>query len=425
MKLKVDLLIKNINQLINPANDFMVRGSQMCSLRLAKNIWLASIGEEIVFLGKEEDFLQNYTTDSSTKEIAGEHFVVLPGFIDPHTHLPFGGTRQDEFQLKLQGVSYQEIARQGGGIKKTVRQTREISLADLIDLCSQRVQEMLLQGTTTIEAKSGYGLNKESEIKQLEALRAVRQIQPIDIVTTFMGAHDIPEEFSNRNQQYLDYLLNEVAPEIKAKGLAEFCDIFCEDGYFTYEESRNYMKKMHQLGFKLKMHADEFTSNQAAALAAELQCFSCEHLIAITAEEINRLAASRTCAILLPGVSFFLKLNKYAPARELIAQDAIVALGTDFNPGSSMISSQLFIFWLAIFELGMTLEEAINAVTINAAYSIDRSATCGSLIPGKKMDLLLLEIPDYQYLAYHPGRNPVHSVIKSGEIVVSNYQLNS
>jgi imidazolonepropionase len=238
-----------------------------------------------------------------------------------------------------------------------------------------------------------------------------------------MGAHEIPEEYKGKNKGFLDYLIDNVIPTVKERDLAEFVDIFCEEGVFSYEEAEYYFDKIEPYGFKIKLHADEFTSNNAALLAVKKNAVSAEHLIAMTDDEIDAIAASNTASVFLPGVSFFLKLGKYAPIRAVIEKNGIVALGSDFNPGSSMISSQLFIFHLGIFNMGLTIEEAINTVTINAAYAIDRQGRVGSIALGKKMDLLLMDIPDYSYLAYHIGINPIHTILKSGEVVVKNRQL--
>ena len=420
--IEVSLLIKNIKELVNPAAHSVVRGNHLNSIKVSHDVWIGASAEHISFIGHEQDFGNNCTLADDAIVIDASHFVALPGLVDPHTHLPFAGSRQDEFRQKLQGVSYLDIARKGGGIKGTVRQTREIGSDELIAVCENRLDQFLAAGTTTVEAKSGYGLDFESEIKQLEVLAALRHFHPVDIVPTFLGAHDIPEEYQGRNRQYLDYLIQTALPEVKRRKLAEFVDIFCEDGYFSPEDTQYYLDAATELGFKLKVHADEFTSNGAAKIAADNNAVSAEHLIAMTADEISAIAASNTTCVFLPGVSFFLKLEKYAPAREVISKNGIVALGSDFNPGSSMISSQLFIFHLAIFQMGLTIEEALNMITINAAYAVNRQDQVGSIAVGKKMDLLLLDIPDYSYIAYHLGINPVHSVIKSGELVLSNRQ---
>jgi imidazolonepropionase len=419
----VDCVVKNIGQLVNPGSDRVVRGQESNTLRLQKNICIGAQKGIIQFIGSEGDFKRQCRMEVAGKEIDAQGFVALPGFVDPHTHLPFAGTRQDEFQLKLQGVSYQEIASRGGGIKGTVRKTRAISRQDLIQVCQQRLDLMLLSGTTTLEAKSGYGLDRETELKQLEVLQTLPTMHPLTIVPTFMGAHEIPDEYAGNSRAYLDFVLNDVLPMVAEKKLAEFVDIFCEDGYFSVANAEDYLRAAAARGFKIKLHADEFTSNGAAALAARLQARSAEHLIAITDDEIAEIAPSDTACVLLPGVSFFLRLGRYAPAQKILAANGIVALGSDFNPGSSMISSQLFIFQLAVFQMRLPIEQALNAVTINAAYAIDRQNSVGSLAVGKKMDLLLLDIPDYQYLAYHPGINPIHTVIKSGKVVVENGRI--
>jgi imidazolonepropionase len=423
MKITVDTLVRNIGQLVNPGADRAVRGREMNSLRILEKACIGASRGKIRFIGMERDLGRLGRLEKGGVEIDAAGCVALPGLVDPHTHLPFAGTRQDEFQLKLQGVSYQEIARRGGGIKGTVRKTREIGLPELVASCRKRLDQMLQCGTTTVEAKSGYGLDLETELKQLRSLRSLADCHPVSIVPTFMGAHEIPEEFRDRRREYLDLLLADVLPQVERERLAEFVDIFCEDGYFSYEDAEYYLVRAAARGFKIKIHADEFSSNNAAELAARLGAVSAEHLIAIRETEIAAIAASDTACVLLPGVSFFLRLGRYAPAQKIIDAGGIVALGTDFNPGSSMISSQLFVFHLAVFQMGMTIEQALNAVTINAAYAIDRQHRVGSLDEGKELDLLLLDIPDYQYLAYHPGINPVRTVLKAGKLVLVDRQI--
>jgi len=382
--IEINILIKNVKELINPPQNNVVRGNDLNSLKVSHKVWLGATGEYITFIGFEDDFNKNCVLSKDAIVIDGSDFVLIPGMVDPHTHLPFAGTRQDEFRLKLQGVTYQEIAEKGGGIKATVRKTREIDSNDLIALCEKRLDQILLSGTTTLEAKSGYGLDEESEIKQLEAISAVDSFHPIDLVPTFLGAHEIPEEYKNRNKEYLDLLINRVMPRIKERGLAEFVDIFCENGYFSFDDADYFIDHAIKAGFKIKIHTDEFTSNQGALLAVKKNAVSAEHLVAMTEEEIKAIAGSDTSCIFLPGVSFFLKMEKYAPVREVIRENGIVALGTDFNPGSSMISSLLFIFYLGIYKMGLTIEEAFNAVTINAAYAINRQDKVGSIAMGKK-----------------------------------------
>jgi imidazolonepropionase len=279
---------------------------------------------------------------------------------------------------------------------------------------------MLLTGTTTVEAKSGYGLNIEDEIKQLEVLRDLAALHPVDIVPTFMGAHDVPPEYRDRREEYVRLLVDALIPEVSKRGLAEFFDIFCEPGAFSIEETRALVQAAKAAGFKIKVHADEFVTLGGAELAAEVGAASAEHLIAVSDEGIARLAASDTAAIILPGVSFFLMMDKRAPARRLIDAGAAVALATDFNPGSSHLSSMPFVLQLGVFTLGMTVEEAVNACTGNAAFAVGRHGSVGSLEVGKKMDLVLCDIPGYVSLAYELGRNPVRVVLKNGRVVVQD-----
>jgi imidazolonepropionase len=279
---------------------------------------------------------------------------------------------------------------------------------------------MLLSGTTTVEAKSGYGLNLEDEIKQLEALRQAAARHPVDVVPTFMGAHDVAPEYRDRRADYVRLLVDTIVPEVRRRGLAEFFDIFCEPGAFTLEETRTLAAAARASGFKVKVHADEFVSLGGAELAADAGAVSAEHLIAVSEAGIARLAGSETAAILLPGVPFFLMMDKKAPARRLVDAGAAVALASDFNPGSSHISSMAFVLQLGVFTLGLTVEEAICACTANAAYALRRHDAVGSLEPGKKADVLLCDIPGHVSLAYEAGRNPVRTVIKNGTIVVED-----
>jgi imidazolonepropionase len=421
--IEISLLVKNIKSLINPASNRVIRGKELNSIKISHDVWLGASAENISFIGHQVDFQKNCRLSPNAVVIDGSDFVVFPGLVDPHSHLPFAGTRQDEFRLKLQGISYQEIARKGGGIKGTVKKSREISYDDLIDQCETRLDQILASGTTTLEAKSGYGLDKDTELKQLEVIKALNSFHPIDLVPTFLGAHEIPEEYRGGSREFLEFLVTRVMPAVKERKLAEFVDIFCEDGYFSYDEAEYYIDKALEHNFRIKIHADEFSSNNAALLAVKKKAVSAEHLIAMSDEEIEAISASNTSCIFLPGVSFFLKMKKYAPARKVIEKNGIVALGSDFNPGSSMISSMLFIFYLGVYKLELTIEEAINAVTINAAYAIDRQDSVGSIELGKKMDVLLMDIPDYSYLAYHIGIDPIHTVIKSGEVVLKDRKL--
>jgi imidazolonepropionase len=343
--------------------------------------------------------------------------------VDPHTHLPFAGSREDEFNLRVKGYTYQQLAQQGLGIQTTVNATRQASEEELLSLCLARLDSMLAHGTTTVEAKSGYGLNKKDELKQLRVLKKANEEHPVDIVSTFMGAHEVPKEYKNRKAEYINLLIQEIMPEVKDQDIAEFFDVFCEEGVYSVEESRELIKEAKKSGFKIKIHADEFTPLGGAQLAAEEGATSAEHLIAITDEGIDKLAQSPTAAILLPGVSFFLMQQKTAPVRRMVEQGVIVALATDFNPGSSMTESMLFILQLGVFILKMGIEEAINAATANASYALGKQEQVGSLEIGKKMDLVLWDVPTYPYLIYHLGINPVKHVIKNGKMVVEEGRI--
>jgi imidazolonepropionase len=413
-------VVTGCRQLLTCGGAVPKRKKALRDLGLIEGGWVASEAGRIVFVGTESGFRANVRAADDAQWIDASGRVAMPGFVDSHTHLPFAGNREQEFGLRLQGRTYQELAAKGMGIQTTVRATRTASREDLGALCLRRLDEMLLAGTTTVEAKSGYGLNVDDELKQLEVLRDLGPLHPVDVVPTFMGAHEIPPEFSYRREEYIDLLIRVLIPEVRRRNLAEFFDVFCEQGVFSLDETAALIRAAKEAGFKVKVHADEFVPLGGAELAVRLGAVSAEHLINISDEGIRKLAAGRTAAVLLPGVSFFLMLDNRAPARRLIDAGAVVALATDFNPGSSHLSSMLLALQLGVFTLRMSVEEAINACTVNAAFAIDRHNEVGSLEPGKKMDLLLLDADDYISLAYEPGKNPVRLVLKNGKTVVKD-----
>ena len=415
-----DLVVASCRELLTCAGPLPRRGQALRQVGLVENGYVASSNGVIVFAGSKDEFRAQVAPEPGAVTLDARGMVALPGFLDAHTHLPFAGDRAREFGLRIQGWSYRQLAEQGMGIQTTVKATRAASLDDLVGLSLMRLDRMLLTGTTTVEAKSGYGLNLMDEMKQLEALRAVAASHPVEVVPTFMGAHEVPPEYRDKREDYVCLLIDTIIPEVGHRGLAEFFDVFCEPGVYSIEETRRLVKAAKAAGFKIKIHADEFIAQGGAELAAEIGAVSAEHLVAISDEGMARLAASGTAAILLPGVSFFLMMDKRAPARRLIDAGAAVALASDFNPGSSHLYSMPFVLQLGVFTLGMTVEEAVNACTGNAAYAIGRHGTVGSLEPGKRMDLLLCDIPGYVSLAYEAGRNPVRTVIKNGKVVVED-----
>jgi len=418
--ISADLIVAGCDQLLTCKGPVPKRKQSLKELGLIEQGSIASKEGTIVFVGKDKELQKNVTEMPGCVKIDGRGLTGLPGLVDSHTHLPFAGSREQEFMLRLQGYTYLQLAEKGLGIQSTVEKTRKASKKEIFSLCQKRLDTMLLHGTTTVEAKSGYGLNLKDEIKQLEALKQADQVHPVDIISTFMGAHEVPKEYKNKKQEYIKLLTHKIIPVIKEKNLAEFFDVFCEKGVYSIEESKSLIRAAKKAGFKIKIHTDEFSFLGGAQLAAAEEAVSAEHLITIDDQGIQKISNSNTAAILLPGVPFFLMQNKRAPARKLIQSGAAVALATDFNPGSSMTESLFFIMQLGVFTMNMGVEESINAVTLNAAYAIDRDKDVGSLEKGKKMDVILCDAPNYPYLVYHFGVNPVKHVIKNGKVVVSN-----
>lgn len=353
-----------------------------------------------------------------TQVINAEGKTVAPGLIDSHTHLVHGGSRERELPLKLKGVPYLEILKMGGGILSTVRNTRGASKEQLKAKAGKSLDEMLLHGTTTVEAKSGYGLDFDNEIKCLEAASELNEVHPVDIVSTYMGAHAVPEEFKGNTQGYIDFICEKVMPYVKEKKLAEFIDVFCEEGVFSPEESRIIMQKGKDLGFKLKIHADEIIPLQGAELAGEMGATSAEHLLAASDEGIESMAKAGVTAILLPGTSFYLMLGKYAQARKMMERGVRVAIATDYNPGTCPTENLQSIMTFACFGMKLTPEEIIKGMTLNAAHGVGRAEEIGSLEVGKKADLVIFDAPNLEYVVYHFGINHVNTVVKNGKIVV-------
>jgi imidazolonepropionase len=360
---------------------------------------------------------------SSTVIIDAVGKTVTPGLVDAHTHLVHGGSREKELALKLKGVPYLDILKMGGGILSTVKNTRSATKEQLKAKAAKSLKEMLLNGTTTVEAKSGYGLDFDTEIKCLEAAQELNAEQPVDIVSTYMGAHAIPEEFKGNAQGYMNFMFEKVMPYVADKKLAEFVDVFCEEGVFSPEEARLIMQKAKDLGFKLKIHADEIVPLQGAEVAAEMGAVSADHLLAASDKGIEDMARTGVTAVALPGTSFYLMLGKYAQARKMLDAGVRVAIATDYNPGTSPTESLQTVMAFACFGMRLTPEEIIKAMTLNAAYAVNRQNEIGSIEKGKKADLVVFDAPNIDYVVYHYGINHVDTVIKNGNIVVRNRQL--
>lgn len=414
---KATLLIKNIGQLITMEGPVPRIGDKMKEIDLIENGGIAVAGDEILAVGKSDETVGRVSLAEGCKVIDAKKCVATPGFIDAHTHPVFSKTRHDEFEMRMAGKSYQEIAAAGGGIRASVRDLRETPVPILTEKTTRRLDMMLASGSTTIEAKSGYGLSTDAEIKSLEILKNISETHPIEIIPTFLGAHEIPDEYRDNRKKYIDLVINEMIPAVAEGKLAEFCDIFCEEGVFNIEESRRIMTAALDHGLKLKFHADELASSGGAELAAEMGATSAEHLIFVSDKGIKDLAKSGTVAVLLPGTSFSLNNGHYAPARKMIENGVIVALATDCNPGSSYSESLQIMVTLAALHYKMTAAEAISAVTVNAASAISHSDQFGQLRVGRIADIVLWNMNDYRELPYHYGVNLVNKVIKKGKVV--------
>lgn len=409
-------LIHNIGTLQTPLGSFPHAGAAQGENRKYHNAAVLCEGGVIKAV-YENGALPEVSADTQTIDAQGR--LVTPGLIDAHTHLVFGGWRQNEIPLKLKGAGYLDILRAGGGILSTVRATRKASEEELFEKSRAFLDEMLAQGVTTAELKSGYGLDKETELKQLRVIKRLNEVHPMDTVATYLGAHAIPEEYALRSGEYIDFIISDMLPEIKRQGLAEFCDVFLETGVFGVEESRRLLTAAREMGFGLKIHADEIDELGGSQLAGELGAVSAEHLIATGERGMEALARGGVIAALLPCTSLYLN-KSFARARDMIARGIPVAVATDFNPGSCPSLNIGLCMTMAYLKYRMTPEEILSSVTVNAACAVNRADTLGTIEPGKKADMVIWNAEDMEMLCYRMGSNLAGTVIKNGAIVKNN-----
>ncbi|MGD9252324.1 MAG: imidazolonepropionase [Holophagae bacterium] len=409
-------LLVHGGSIVTPVGRSARRADQLAALYIRERSVIRCSDEgEIEFIGPRDEHDRRFQPADEELDTAGG--CILPGFVDPHTHPVSAGSRETEFDRRLRGESYMEIAHSGGGINATVRATRAATTDHLLAATERRLDRFLLHGTTTIEAKSGYGLDLDTEVRMLEVIRAANCRHVVDLVPTCLAAHEVPLEHRADPEAWIRRLIDEIHPHIAAAGLAEAVDVFCEDGVFDLEQTRRLLVDAADLGWRIHLHADELTPLGGAELAVEMNALSADHLMCVTDAGIAALASSNTMAVLLPGTSFFLR-SDYAPARRLIDEGCTVALATDCNPGSSPTESMPMVLALACLGMGLSVAEALTAATLNAAAALDRADDLGSIEVGKRADLSVLGSPNYHELVYHFGVNPIRHVIKNGQIVV-------
>lgn len=420
----MDLIVENAAQLVTLAGPARPRaGTEMSDLSIIEDGAVLARDGAIVAVGATSEVAPLAREGATRVDARGS--VVTPGFVDAHTHPVFAGTREDEYELRASGATYQEIASRGGGIRSTVRKTRAASEDELFAAARRRVRWFLEHGTTTIEAKSGYGLTLEDELKLLRVIRRLDAETPLELVPTFLGAHEIPDEFRDRREEYIRSITDEMLPEVAARQLARYCDVFCESQVFTVDESRLVLTRAQELGLGIRVHAEQLTLSGGARLAAELGAASADHLEWIDETGIEQLRQAGVVAVLLPGAVFNLGLSRYAPARRMIESGLPIAVATDFNPGSSPTPSMQMILSIACTQMKLTPAEAITAATINAAHSLDCGSRIGSLEPGKQADVVVFDCDDYRKIPYFFGVNHASIVIKKGALVSDSREASS
>ncbi|OQY82578.1 MAG: imidazolonepropionase [Chloroflexi bacterium UTCFX4] len=416
--MSISLIIHSASQLVTVAGDAPKRGETQSELGIIENGALAIRGQEIVAVGASDEIRALATNETELIDARGR--IVLPGFVDAHTHVVFAGDRAQEFEMRLRGATYLELLKAGGGIMNTVRNTRAASLEQIVAETRARLDRMLAHGTTTVEAKTGYGLDTATELKMLQAIYELDASHPLDLIPTFIGAHAIPEEYKGRADEFVDVVVEEMLPAIRNSKFEIrnlFCDVFCDDGAFDLAQSRKILERARELGMPLKIHADEFANLGGAALAAELGAVSADHLMVTRRDEMKLMANANVIAVLLPGTTFGLGKNDFANGRAFVEENVPVALGSDMNPGTSWCESMPMAMAIATRYEKLTTAEAIVAATLNAAYASGVGERVGSLQVGKLADVLIADVPDYRYLAYRYGANPIRMAIKRGRVV--------
>ncbi|SFI94601.1 imidazolonepropionase [Terrisporobacter glycolicus] len=416
--MKMDLIIKNIGKLVTMEGSFLPKtGKEMNELTILENAYIAVVEGKIFKVGTGEDYKPLVGENTIIDDASG--MLVTPGLVDSHTHLVHGGSRENEFSKKLNGVPYIQILQEGGGILSTVNSTKKATFDELYKKAKKSLDRMLEFGVTTVEEKSGYGLELETEVKQLQVAHKLDKDHPVDLVHTFLGAHAVPVEYKSNSDAYIKLLVEEIMPKVKELGLAEFCDVFCEEGVFSVEESDYILSKAKEMGYKLKIHADEIVPIGGAELAAKLGCISADHLMAASEQGLKDMAQKGVIANILPGTSF--NLNKpSADGRKMIDLNVPISLSSDYNPGSCPSENLQLVMQLGCLNLKMTPNEVLTAVTINAAHCVDRATEIGSIEVGKKADIAVFDAPNVEYLMYHFGINHIDRVYKEGRLVVKN-----
>ncbi len=414
-----DLAIIHANELVTMDTKFGCPriGNEMAELGLIFDGSIAIKDNKIAFIGTTSELKSTYDLNKIKNVIDATNQLITPGFVDPHTHIIFDGSRENELELKLEGRTYLEILEAGGGILKTVTATRKASIEKLVTNGMKILDEMMSFGTTTIETKSGYGLSLESELKSLEAAKLLNLRHRMDIASTFLGAHAIPPEYTENTDDYVDLIISKMIPQVTEKKLAEFCDVFCEQGIFSIQQTKKILNAAVNHGLKPQIHVDEIVDTDGAALAADLNVTQASHLIKSNDIGLKAMAEKKIIATLLPGTPFCLMLKDYAPARKMIEYGIPLALATDLNPNCWTESMQMIIV-LACYNMKLKPSEALSAATINAACALQRQDTIGSLEVGKKADINIFNVPNHQFLAYKFGGNLISKVIKNGKIVV-------